>query len=323
MEALVSILCLTYNHEAYIRRALESFVMQKTDFPFEVIVHDDASTDGTAAIIREFEQRYPDIIRPVYQNENQYSKPDTPIIQTFMLPLAKGRYFAFCEGDDAFTDPLKLQRQADFMEQNPDYVMCVHRALLHREGDDSADRLYPDEEKSREFTRDEIIVNGAGLFATNSFFIRRGIYERLPDAFFIPGVGDYPLLSYAAIEGRVFYLSEPMSLHNDGVAGSWTDQIWQDRARHLEHEKKVCDMLDRADAYYEGRLHGLFEKAKERRRYFLLEYEYDQLMAEGRKKEASEPQYRPFRRARRKEKGKAFLKKYFPFLRKVKSGRGK
>ena len=114
-EILVSICCITYNHEKYIRDAIEGFLMQKTDFPFEVLIHDDASTDGTADIIREYETKYPDIIKPIYQTENQYSK-GIKISATYNYPRAKGKYIALCEGDDYWIDPYKLQKQVDFLE---------------------------------------------------------------------------------------------------------------------------------------------------------------------------------------------------------------
>jgi glycosyltransferase involved in cell wall biosynthesis len=97
--------------------------MQKTNFPIEVLVHYDASTDGTADIIREYEQKYPDIIKPVYQSENQYSK-GVSISQIYNFPRARGKYIAFCEGDDYWIDPYKLQKQVDFLEENPKYGMC-------------------------------------------------------------------------------------------------------------------------------------------------------------------------------------------------------
>ena len=120
----VSICCITYNHAKYIRDALDGFLMQKTTFPIEIIIHDDASTDGTADIIREYEAKYPDIIKPIYQTENQYSKG----VKIFLsiVPLAKGKYIAVCEGDDFWTDPKKLQIQYDFMESHPDYSLCMH-----------------------------------------------------------------------------------------------------------------------------------------------------------------------------------------------------
>lgn len=117
---LVTIQCLTYNHEPYIRQCLEGFVMQKTNFKFEAIVHDDASTDGTAAIIREYEQKYPDIIKPIYETENQYSKNDGSL-QRIMNMHTYGKYVALCEGDDYWIDAYKLQKQVDFLESNKDY----------------------------------------------------------------------------------------------------------------------------------------------------------------------------------------------------------
>lgn len=112
---MVSIRCTAYNHEKYIRDALEGFVMQKTNFRFEAIVHDDASTDGTAAIIREYADKYPDIIKPIYETENQYSKHDGSLAR-IMNEACKGKYIAFCEGDDYWIDPFKLQKQVDILE---------------------------------------------------------------------------------------------------------------------------------------------------------------------------------------------------------------
>ncbi len=117
---LVSISCITFNHENYIRDAIESFLMQKTTFLFEILIHDDASTDGTTAIIKEYELKFPDLIKPVYQTENQYSK-GVKISQTYNWPRARGKYIALCEGDDYWTDPLKLQKQVDFLEENNEY----------------------------------------------------------------------------------------------------------------------------------------------------------------------------------------------------------
>lgn len=125
-DLLVSICCMTYNHAAFVRQCLDGFMMQKCSFNFEVLIHDDASTDGTQDIIREYEMKYPDIIKPIYQKENQYSKGIDPGLK-YNAPRAKGKYIALCEGDDYWTDPYKLQKQVDFLESHPDYVMCSHR----------------------------------------------------------------------------------------------------------------------------------------------------------------------------------------------------
>jgi len=122
---LVTISCITYNHEKYIRDAIESFLAQQTSFPIEILIHDDASTDKTTNIIREFEQKHPDLIFPLYQTENQYSKGVKP--EKINQDRARGKYLAYCEGDDYWPDPLKLQKQVDFLEANPDYSLTYCR----------------------------------------------------------------------------------------------------------------------------------------------------------------------------------------------------
>lgn len=131
-ELMVTIRCITYNHERYIRQCLEGFTMQKTNFRFEAIVHDDASTDGTANIIREYAEKYLDIIKPIFETENQYSKHDGSIAR-ILNEHTHGKYVAMCEGDDYWIDPLKLQKQVDFLENNPEYTMCFHNAVVYKE----------------------------------------------------------------------------------------------------------------------------------------------------------------------------------------------
>lgn len=130
---MVTIRCITYNQEPYIRDCLEGFVMQQTDFRFEAIVHDDASTDGTAAIIKEYAEKYPDIIKPILETENQYSKHDGSL-NRIMNEHTHGKYVAYCEGDDYWTDPLKLQMQVDYMEAHHECSLCYHLHYIKEEG---------------------------------------------------------------------------------------------------------------------------------------------------------------------------------------------
>ena len=146
MIPLVSTITTAYNHEPYIRECIEGFLMQKTTFPVELIIHDDASTDKTADIIREYEAKYPNLIKPIYQIENQYSQ-NVDIYNEFLYPRSKGKYVALCEGDDYWIDPLKLQKQVDFLEANPEYVLTCHRyKVLDHENNiwsgDNADKLF-------------------------------------------------------------------------------------------------------------------------------------------------------------------------------------
>lgn len=121
-KPLVSICCLAYNHEKYISECLDGFLMQKVDFDFEILIHDDASTDNTAEIIKIYQTKYPEIIKPIYQKENQYSKGVSPTFK-YNFPRSKGKYIAMCEGDDYWTDPFKLQKQVDFLETHKDYII--------------------------------------------------------------------------------------------------------------------------------------------------------------------------------------------------------
>ncbi len=123
-EIMVSISCITFNHEQYISDAIESFLMQQTNFNYEILIHDDASTDRTVEIIKEYQKKYPNLIKPIYQTENQYSKgADVSFINE---KRAVGKYLSICEGDDYWTDPHKLQKQFDFMEEHPECSLCVH-----------------------------------------------------------------------------------------------------------------------------------------------------------------------------------------------------
>lgn len=132
---LVIVKCKVYNHGPYLRQCLDGFVMQQTNFPFEVIVHDDASTDASAAIIREYAEKYPDIIKPIYETENQYSKGAASVAgKKIDAAINHGfKYCAICEGDDYWTDPLKLQKQVDFLESHPDFVMCCSNHLCYQQ----------------------------------------------------------------------------------------------------------------------------------------------------------------------------------------------
>jgi glycosyltransferase involved in cell wall biosynthesis len=121
---LLTVICTSYNHENFITKCLDGFVMQQTNFSFEVIVHDDASTDNTVQIVREYESKYPYLFNNIYQKENQYSKNEVNIWSHIMFPKARGKYIAICEGDDYWTDPLKLQKQVDFLEANSEFGLC-------------------------------------------------------------------------------------------------------------------------------------------------------------------------------------------------------
>ncbi len=234
-DPLVSICCITYNHENYIRDAIEGFLMQKTDFPLEIIIHDDASTDMTADIVREYERKYPDIIRPIFQAENQHSKGKK--IFAFALKVARGKYIALCEGDDYWIDPLKLQKQIAEMEKHPECYISFHPATQRwvdgRRGD-TVLGLYSD--KVTIFTTEEVILGGGGFMQTASIIINKSAVPRIVSFFDIAKeapVEDYYVQVLGAENDGALYLSDVMSVYRTGVPGSWSEQVSKDRS-HLK-----------------------------------------------------------------------------------------
>lgn len=242
-DIMVSVICLAYNHEKYIRDTLDGFIMQKTDFKYEVLVHDDASTDNTADIIREYEAKYPDIIKPVYQTENQYSK-GTPIIRTYLVPQVKGKYIAFCEGDDYWTDENKLQMQVDFLESNHDFIACTHNTVMQNQKNMEERLLYSTEDK--EVTFEDVIQGGGKAYHTSSLICIASYYtSNLPQwASMVKGCGDFPLSIYLTISGKVMRFGKVMSVYRYGTSGSWTCRIYQNNEKYIPRIEESIKMLE-------------------------------------------------------------------------------
>ena len=200
---VVSILTLAYNHAPYIRACIESVLMQQTSFRFEHIIHDDASTDATASIIREYADRHPESIRFVCQTENQYRR-GVAIGQRFLYPLVRGRYVAFCEGDDAWTDPLKLQKQVDYMEAHPACGLCYTQVERYVEARHEVSCTWGGAAESLgEFL-------GGNTVPTATVLIRAELLWRYVDEIRPAergwAMGDYPMWLYAAAESQVRFL---------------------------------------------------------------------------------------------------------------------
>lgn len=169
-KPLVSICCITYNHAPFIRKCLDGFLMQETNFRIEILIHDDASTDGTDGIIREYAEKNPDLFFPLFETENQYSHGHQNDIDFFNYNRAKGKYIAYCEGDDYWTDPYKLQKQVDFMETHPDYSVCFHRCK-HL---DYTDNLFTDDAAG------DLFQNGEeGVDISLELFFRKWVTQPL------------------------------------------------------------------------------------------------------------------------------------------------
>ncbi len=249
-EIEVSIICNTYNQEKYIADALESFIMQKTNFKFEVLVHDDASTDNTPNIIKKYAEKYPDIIKPYYQSENQHSKKIS-ITNDFQHSRAKGKYYAFCEGDDYWTDPLKLQKQYDILEQHPEIDMCAHGAsCVNAETKKRLFDIVPSKE-NRIMTCEEIIMGEGGYIAANSMFYRRQLHENAPE-FRRRFVYQYTLKILGSIRGGIYYIADIMSHYRSMADGSWTKHMSKNKEKWIdfnEKKNKMFALLDQETNY--------------------------------------------------------------------------
>lgn len=236
---LVSVVTITYNHDKYIRQALESFVMQKTNFDFEVVVADDASSDKTSQIIEEYAKAYPSIIKPILRRKNIGAVANS----IGSLKAANGKYIALCEGDDYWTDSEKLQRQVDFLDSNPKYALCFHPVRIFFENGDEPDSVYPATTDKALFTTKELLKKN--FIQTDSVMYRRQNYRNLPDNI-LPL--DWYLHSYHAQFGKIGFINRPMAAYRRHVGGMWWDsdknveQIWLKHG--LPHLKLFVEMLN-------------------------------------------------------------------------------
>lgn len=264
---LVVVKCIVYNHAPYIRTCLDGIVNQKTNFPFVSIVHDDASTDGTIDIIREYAERYPDIIKPIFEEENKYSK--SPFELRKIIDEAcysnNPKYIAMCEGDDYWTDPLKLQKQFDFMEAHPDYSLHFHNASYYNQQLGKVTGQFDRYSKDTTVPTETMIIEGGGFCPSCSLFYRADLMKGYPDFAKNYHIGDLPLQIYLAIKGKVFYSADNMSTYRIMVPGSWTERTYlkkEDRKKTLikEYRRLLRSLafLDNFDAFSDFKYHDAF-----------------------------------------------------------------
>lgn len=230
-EIVVSICCLTYNHAAFIEEAIKGFLMQKTTFRTEIIIHDDASTDGTADIVRDYAAAFPDKIKAILRTENEYSKTGVYPIAKYVYPLARGRYIAECDGDDYWTDPLKLQKQVDFLEANPDFVMAYHAYRMHRDG-----RFIDPTGTPHDFSPDELVGYRLTDYSiTTCTKVFRNFYSPETKSDFETFCGDYPLTVLMGLHGKCKFIEGiAPSVYRKHPGNSWSGLPITDQNRRTQ-----------------------------------------------------------------------------------------
>ena len=289
----VSVLCAAFNHEDFLRQTLDSFLSQKTDFPFEVLVNDDASTDGTADILREYAGRYPEVIRPFYQAENLYSRRKN-VYDLVFFPAARGEYIALCEGDDYWCDPEKLQRQVAWLDAHPDYSACVHNSI--GTFSDQPDRVLFPQDGDRDIPFEQVVTGMSHAYHTSSILARREFILNPPDyrnvAYEKGYFTDYAIGVRLSLEGRVRFLDRCMSVYRIGSNPSaWSKGVGQEYGKLTRFVSGEIAMLQTL------KQHDLTPGQQAATDRVILEREYELLYLQGRVDEMVKPPYAEIHRS--------------------------
>lgn len=244
-DCKVSIICITYNQKDYLRQALESMLSQQTDFKFEIILHDDVSTDGTKEIIHEYEAKYPGIIKAIYEKENQYSK-GVDFVASMIKETARGEYIAFCEGDDFWTDDRKLQLQYEALETHPECDMCACRGVtVTEDGLDEISEIRPYSCDSI-LSVEDVIKGGGQYLVTAGLFFRKKMYEDMLPFEKIISL-DYAQQIKGALRGGIYYLDRKMAVYRRYAAGSWTNNVLKKNDQLKKQWDKEIALLKQLD----------------------------------------------------------------------------
>ena len=241
---LVSIICLTYNSEKFIIKCLDGFVMQQASFTFEIIVHDDASTDGTHKILVEYESKYPNLFNNIYQIDNQFNKKDINILYSIVFPKTKGKYIALCDGDDYWIDNLKLQKQVDFLEKNKDFIICYHptKILL---GDIIKEDFLNEKNIPKISHYNDLLCFGNYLQSSSVVFLNK--VKDLPFEK-INYLNDFILWFWLSQFGRIYKIDDVMSVYRLN-SGTWSILSDAEKKNHtikalIEARKIVKNEID-------------------------------------------------------------------------------
>ena len=212
----VSVLVMTYNHARFIRQALDSVLMQQTGFEFEILISEDCSTDGTQDIVREYERRYPETIRLLLSETNLHSNA----VVVRGINAARGAYVALLDGDDYWTSPEKLQRQATFLDDHPECSICFHNARVKQDDKEEGWNWTPPNHPTITTLEDIWMGN---FIATCSTMFRRGLIRPIPPWYegFFP-ITDWPLHILNAEHGHIGYLDEVMGVYRYHPGGYYS-----------------------------------------------------------------------------------------------------
>lgn len=263
-DIVVSVCCMTYNHEEYIEQAIVGFLSQETNFAFEIIIHDDASQDSTPEIIKRYQGSYPHIIFPIFQTENQHSKKEKSIgtFRQFVYPKMRGKYIALCEGDDYWIHPYKLQQQYEALERNPSLDLCFHPAKVI--SNDEFIRMQSDYWNDEKIIAVETVIKGGGGYMpTASIMYRRVLRDDIDNFFDVYGpspVGDVILQFLGSLRGGALYLPIIGCVYRTMATGSWSSRMATDFEFRLVTIKNLVRMYNNLNQYSDLKFGPLFSE---------------------------------------------------------------
>ncbi len=271
-KPLVTISCITFNQEKYIGDAIEGFLSQKTNFDYEILIHDDASTDNTKQIIEKYIKQYPDKIKGVFEAENQFSKGVNPNFINYKL--STGKYIALCEGDDYWIDPLKLQKQVDYMEKHEDCTFCFTNGYIENVADHNNRRIFIPYNHSRYDKR--YYKHGNRIYDLNNFYqlsfvptasflFPRSNLSKLPPSFFNKcQAGDLKMRLFYTAMGYAYFIDEITCVYRENVSNSsMTRWAREDRVKNMIRDEEIIKMIDDVDTFSDLRYNKQLNKIKD------------------------------------------------------------
>lgn len=306
-EPLVTVILPTHNHAPFIAQAIESVLEQETEYPFDILLHDDASTDGTADICRDYAVRYPDRITLIAQTVNQYQF-DRRIQSHILFPLVKAKYTAILDGDDYWCDKQKLQKQVGYLEAHPDCTMCIGRADQVDASGKTIHKLAP-YAQSRRVDINDMIVAGGSFCSSGTIVAPTALLNAMPEFTMVTEVEDIPVHLWCAVEGYAWYFAERMAIYRATVPGSWSARQYAAALPvRLETHATVRELLIGFDAYTKGKYHDAFAHA-------IGYQEFEALCLTHDMKALKSPPYRAYyERLSAKRRARLWAEKLFPRL---------
>jgi len=249
----LSILMITYNHEKYVAQALDSILMQVTDFSYEIVIGEDCSTDSTRTILRQYHERYPDRIRLILPEKNLGMMRN--FVETYYA--CEGEYVAILDGDDYWTSPYKLQKQVDFLDSHPDFAICFHNASYLWEIEDRPSTLFCKEDQQEVTVFEDLLVDN--FIPTLTCMFRNRLFGAFPDWIFGLKFGDWPLHVLNAQFGKIGYLNEPMAVYRVHSAGA-VSGIHTDEAKMIEYIQGMIQFYQTMDKHFGHKYSHLIKK---------------------------------------------------------------